>query len=135
MDVNGTRFHLLLTQKDWLGPNPQKNVRWNPGGGALELLDRLFVFPKPKGGPLDPSNRRGSGVDTSGNWYFIADSASEIRFVSPVGASSQHFWSPQDEVPAPPAGDFIQTPAVQPAIIAMAGAAVTTDHYLVVGTT
>src|SRR5436305_6781975 len=139
MDVNGALFHRLLTERYWLGPHPlpstTSSVRWNKDSGTLELLDRLFIFRKSKKGPLDPLARRGSGVDSFGNWYFIAEGSGEIRFVPSAGGRSQHFWSPQDELPMPPAGDFKYCLPPRPDSVRMAGAAVTTDHYLVIGTT
>ncbi|HZD49378.1 MAG TPA: phage tail protein, partial [Silvibacterium sp.] len=86
--------------------------------------------------PLPIEQRRGAARDRYGNWYWIAESQSELRFLSSKpNATAEHFWSAADQVyncTAP--GEFFAATAPQaPSELLFSGLAVTPDHYLVVG--
>jgi phage tail-like protein len=151
MDVNGTRFHLLLGKDDWLGKgervsfisrlNAQQepDLIWDEARAGLSLRPLLFRFPMPLGDQLPRSeNRRGAGRDRYGNWYWIADSGTEIRVLPTDGNQSEHFWSVEDLVVLcehEDAGGAFR-PLVEPLArepLKLSGLAVTEHHYLVVG--
>ncbi|RSL17990.1 phage tail-like protein [Edaphobacter aggregans] len=143
MDVNQTRFQLVYGQTDWLpvasgsSPSAEPLFDWNAGDATLSLHQDLFIFPRLSGQvALDVANRRGSGRDRYGNWYWIAESQTELRFLSMKPSSSaQHFWSSSDEVRScVSTGEFVSTASPQPPLaLVFSGLAPTSDHYLVVG--
>ncbi len=143
MDVNQTRFQLVYGQTDWLpvasasSPPAEPLFDWNASDATLSLHQDLFIFPRLTNQiPLDVANRRGSGRDRYGNWYWIAESQTDLRFLSmkPAG-SAQHFWSSSDEVHGcVSTGEFFPSTTPQPpAALVFSGLAVTHDHYLVIG--
>ena len=75
MDVNGTRFHLILGEADWTPHIPQPesgepDLWWAESGQSLSLRPILFRFPTPPGDKLPrPEDRRGAAADRYGNWY------------------------------------------------------------------
>ncbi|HKV57939.1 MAG TPA: phage tail protein, partial [Ktedonobacteraceae bacterium] len=127
MDVNGTRFQLLLTQEDWAncidvdeardaGANgtrfrlqklsqswqsscSEKGTTWDAQHAGLTLRALPFQFPAPvRGYPLPPESRRGAGRDHFGRWYWIADTETELCIQRGDLAQPEHFWSADDEV-------------------------------------
>jgi phage tail-like protein len=146
MDVNQTRFHLVYGQADWFrapaaagSPAPEPLLDWNKSDATLSLHQELFVFPRPAAqAPLVVEERRGSGRDRYGNWYWIGTGQNEIRFLGAFEKVSEHFWSAADMIQpakADSAGGFSSPQPAVPANLVMSGLAVTTDHYLVVGLT
>jgi phage tail-like protein len=140
MDVNNTNFHLLFGRPDWLS-SPLPGLDWDLSDNTLTLARKLFLFPPRKDElPPDFSRRRGAAQDRFGNWYWIGDDRSEIRFLGTASTAAEHFWSAADEVrrcaarPASAAFQACPPPAVPPAVV-MQGLSVTTEHYLVVGVT
>jgi phage tail-like protein len=141
VDVNGTRFHLIKNQADWLNcrerddpSGPLAHVKWDPRFKGLTLNPVLTLFPRAQGGiSLSPSDRRGAAADRFDNWYWIASDRRRI------------FWQPSGS--GRPAVYWAQRPQPQPRIIGgfgpasappaeeaeLAGLAVTEHHYLVVG--
>ncbi len=162
MDANGTRFQLLLGYDDWgacadaearpgVAPRPLR-AAWeaSPAGSATTDLawgaDRpeLTLRPRllrraPSRGNIAPTldARRGAARDRYGNWYGIAASRAELLVNSVGTGDTSHFWSPGDGVARPSEprfGDFqVLDVSPAPAALALAGLAVTEEHYLVVG--
>jgi phage tail-like protein len=154
MDVNGSRFELLLGRDDWARcedadghrldalwqgsvPGVLAPVDWEDGRNELTLRPDIFRFPA---APLDraplPADRRGAGRDRYGSMYWIATDGVGLLVQSAGTATTSRFW-PVDATPAQDAhrGAFGPAqPVVAPAAQPLAGAAVTTDHFLVVGT-
>jgi phage tail-like protein len=140
MDVNGTRFHLVLTASEWLPPEHSNavatNLEWSEGGLRLRRL--LPVFPPRKAEqPPTVEQRRGAGRDCFGNWYWISDDAHEVRARSRGARASDSFWSVPDAqrcdgMRAAP-GEFRAVSLPTDVPLELSGLAVTTDHYLVVG--
>jgi phage tail-like protein len=137
MDVNGTRFHLVLGRDDWIGAGLPDGAGWDDRDATFELRRLPFVFPDRHGEtPPAHADRRGAGRDRFGNWYWIADDGRGIVSRSPRDRAPVPFWPgeapPCD--PAPPAGDFapVETPAPAESP-RLQGLAVTADHYLVAG--
>jgi len=144
MDVNGTRFHLLLGESDWAGcaevdedgsagpAGSFENVHWDREIGAVSLRPILSLFRPPR--PVDrhdPGDRRGAAADRFGNWYWISRDERTIQW-SPSGGRSRLFW---DERPPESRADDGFGPVVRPPLPdrRLAGLAITEHHYLVVG--
>jgi phage tail-like protein len=155
MDVNGTRFHLLQGKADWrrcrLAGQPQTvddwylsltegqaadwlRVGWDEKTRALTLRPLLLLFPRgQRVMPLQPSARRGAAVDRYGNWYWISNDQQRI-FWRPSGSNrSQVYWTQTPTPRSVPAGVFHPQREEHPVIAELAGMAVTTSHYLIVG--
>lgn len=151
MDVNGTRFHLLVGKHDWMGTQdrapimsssgspPRQELCWDKTHAALSLRPLGFRFPTPPGDRLPHSeDRRGAGRDRYENWYWIAENGTEIRFLQAGRRQSEHLWSVEDWIiacePEDEAGAF-QPVTVPPPLapLHLSGLAVTERHYLVVG--
>lgn len=146
-DVNQTRYHLLLGEADWdrsqtdtaLG-SAANGRRWEydrPRQG-IRLQAEVFTFQQQGAAavPLDPHQRRDSDRDAYGHWYWIDPSGNQIR-ARWAGAEASEILYPNDLASCPqmsPTGDF-RPAAPAPAIAAepLAGLAVITDSYLVVG--
>lgn len=158
MDANGTRYHLLLGQPDWarctldeagrhtlgelwrVGSTDGEGggLRWNTALGELTLSTLAFQFAAaPRDVAPDLADRRGAGRDDHGNWYWIADGGQELLVRSSGSERTTHFWSAQDDLAcAPAANDGAFAPVAAPpapAVLDLAGLAVTEDQYLVVG--
>lgn len=139
MDVNGTRFHLVLTEREWLPPMPAAaGLEW--ADGAVGLLQLLPVFPSHSGeAPPTIAARRGAARDRYGHWYWISDDRHEIR-VSRLGRRpSTRFWSAQDAARLcaedSGAGGFTPVAPAAHEPLQLGGLAVTADHHLIVGRT
>jgi phage tail-like protein len=161
MDANETRYHLLLGRDDWANclaadgapgmartlaehwlaspvMHNESGLDWHTANDELTLQARLVQFAtSPYDDKLTLDRRRGAGRDRYGNWYWIAESGTEIRVQSAGTGRGAHFWSAGDGIECEPQqryGDFgpKETP---PAItsLPLGGLAVTDDHYLVVG--
>ncbi|HYI13095.1 MAG TPA: phage tail protein [Thermoanaerobaculia bacterium] len=154
MDVNGTRFHLLLGRDDWGSrcTNAEGTTRladifdasknggdadfsWDERRSELTLGSRVFHFTPASGNrSVDVSDRRGAAADAYGNVYWIDESGTEIQVHSAGTRVTSHFWSSLDGCATKPTSTFtpLDAPAMQQ--IALSGLAVTSLHYLVVGT-
>ncbi len=148
MDVNGTRFHLVLRPDEWLPPAPAAGaaaaapagfadgVAWDDKRGALVLEPLQFVFPtRPSERPPTPADRRGAGRDAYGNWYWIDTDPTIIRFLGRGRREAEVFWPRPGAGECPPEdGGFSERrPPKPPRPTRLAGLAVTTEHYLLVG--
>jgi phage tail-like protein len=140
MDINGTRFHLLLGQADWARCSVASGaVAWSSERAELTLEPTLFRFPPPVRSPHPVETRRGAARDQFGNWYWIAPAATQARVLSSGSRQVTELWPVAEAVGAPvepPSGAFRAAEAAAPALAPeqLAGLAVTTDHYLVIGT-
>lgn len=143
MDVNGSRFHLILGRSEWLqllaGDDPQaaaqRDFDWDAERASLRLRQLSFRFPTPPGDRLPRSqDRRGADRDRYGNWYWIAETSREIRYLMGERRQAEHFWAPADRLVSQPAGDVFR-PLDPPVAgdLALRGLVVTSGHYLVVG--
>jgi hypothetical protein len=151
VDVNGTRFHLILGESDWRAcqePDPDgPNVacrdddsahgfirfQWEERDGVLTLRPILSLFkPDRPGPPLDPEDRRGAGVDRFGNAYWI-DQDQEAILWSPPRGRSRVYWAQAPEACPVAADGFGPVPSEPATPDRLAGLAVTEHHYLVVG--
>ncbi|MET0752920.1 MAG: phage tail protein, partial [Pyrinomonadaceae bacterium] len=158
MDVNNTKFHLLLTRADWgrcklaqsgelLGKIwqsesegetiPDQQFDWNEETGEITLQPRLFKFTaSPKDEKPNLVNRRGAARDRYGNWYWIDETGLKIKVLS-AGSKTVSDYYPvaagncAQETQRdfqPVAQSAPQTPST------LQGLAITIDNYMVVGT-
>src|SRR5580765_7208520 len=123
MDVNGTRFHLLLGRSDFArrcrtapgdsgspledvfqaSPTETAAFSWNLQQQVLTLGARVFSFKPAQGNvPVTIDDRRGAAFDIYGNVYWIAASGTEILVQSSATGKTTHFWSSLDD-PVDPA--------------------------------
>jgi len=106
MDANQTRFHLLLGERDW-GSCQGGPVEWDDKRHELTLKRVVFQFQPPPGDRIpQASERRGSARDRYGNFYSIDAAGTGITLNG----------KPADTPCGP-----------------LAGLAITTHHYMVVG--
>jgi phage tail-like protein len=159
MDVNGTRYQLLLGMNDWgncsesddgttplsatwknAGPCSGPGVAWDDTHTELTLQSCLLQTVAPLSHtPTRLSDRRGADRDHYGNWYWIDRSGGELLVNSVGSGNTSHFWSLADGIDR---GSLLDGSYFQPAPgeevklpdpLAMSGLVVTEDHYLVVG--
>jgi len=157
MDANGTRFQLLLGRDDWArcrtaADRPvaddlarsdsgiDADFSWDGERHELTLGLRAFIFRSAPGNrPVALAERRGAAVDRYGNLYWISPDGTEIVVRSAATGEATHFWGSLDLCNRPCDGDtrggFDALPGATAARpVALAGLAVTTQHYLVAGT-
>ena len=139
MDVNGSRFHLILGEGDWLTcrelnqTNGFTDVEYQSDRGMLSLRRKLHLFrPDRPSPPLQPESRRGAVSDRFGNWYWIGQDRQTLYWQQPGGAT-RIFWQASEEVCAEDSGDFAPVGPSTPGPDLLAGLAVTGHHYLVAG--
>ena len=146
MDVNNTRYHMLLGRDDWLdgadisrsGTPEALDLCWDEERGVLQLCPLLFNFPASPGDRLPRlEDRRGAACDCFGNWYWIAEDRLEIRFLPAGRRQAEHFWSstdPTSQCPQEGRGEFQPSQPPAPASpLTLSGLTVTHLHYLAVG--
>ena len=144
MDANGTRYHLLLGEADWLRCRAEEGalravnesllgaagalalraasgprVVWNRERGELTLRPRLFQFAAAPGDfAPEPETRRGAAPDRYGNWYWVDETERQVRVSSAGTRRASNFWPPDAGAnacaPAEPAGDFRPRDALGP---------------------
>jgi phage tail-like protein len=158
MDVNNTKFHLLLTRADWgrckLARSgelldkiwqsesegktiPDQQFDWNEETGEITLQPRLFKFTaSPKDEKPNLINRRGAARDRYGNWYWIDETGLKIKILS-AGSKTVSDYYPVtsgncgQKTPSdfqPIEQSAPETPST------LQGLAITIDNYMVVGT-
>ncbi|MCB8983617.1 MAG: hypothetical protein H6659_07320 [Ardenticatenaceae bacterium] len=139
MDVNGTRFHLIQGQADWAecqeaGKAAWENAYWSGETGSVMLSPLLSLFPRgARDVPLTPAVRRGAAADKFGNWYWISQDQQQIYWLPSGKGKAEVYWSQTAVATAPAPGAFAPAQPPAPAIDTLSGLAVTTHHYLVVG--
>lgn len=151
MDVNGTRFHLVLGKDDWF-PQPFPTcppddegelpgypcAEWNGDSATVGLTRLAVTFPQRRHeAPPSDDDRRGAGRDRYGNWYWIGPDGRSILARTHHDDAPIPFWPHAAAEPAPPApgaGDFAPVDAPPPPPPPrLRGLAVTAEHYLVAG--
>ena len=157
IDVNGTKFHLLLSRDDWSKcesarsgesledfwnregegeTSDEQEFYWNFEKNEIALQARIFQFKTAaKGDKPDLNDRRGAARDRYGNWYWIDETGEKIKVLSTGSNRVSDFYpvaesscEPEQQSGFQPVEKKEQTPVL------MRGLAVTIDHYLVVGT-
>ncbi|HQU84101.1 MAG TPA: hypothetical protein PKY59_13285, partial [Pyrinomonadaceae bacterium] len=156
MDVNGTKFHLLLNRYDWArcfvggtdetlgeiwqqvddGETPENlQFDWNFEKNSVTLKKRIFQFKaSPKDTFPDLKNRRGAARDRYGNWYWIDETGTKIRvFSTGTNRASDFYPNEKTTCETENFGDFkpLETKTEKPKTFR--GITVTIDHYLIVG--
>jgi phage tail-like protein len=153
MDANRTRFHLLLGRQDWarcrdaddrplgeLWKREPTDVAYDEEREELTLQPLPFRFPAGATATvLELQARRGAARDRYGNWYWIDAVPTAVLVNSAGTGATTRFWTVDDPTaprrPRPPRqGRFRPLAPTAPLPpLRLAGAAVTDDHYLVVG--
>lgn len=153
MDVNGTRFHLLLGEDDWYACGDGRGTLRPPAAAAEQPDERLpdlvwnertgltlrpllfqFVTP-PKDTAPSLHARRGAARDRFGNWYWVDSTARRIQVFRADTQTVETFWPPAevpDAEPAPPS-EFRPREVATPTLLRFLGLTVTESQYLVVG--
>lgn len=149
MDANGTRFHLLLGQRDWGAclrenddgttstlasewsgqANGQLAERgWDARRQALMLPAQVFrLRDAPREGDLDPTHRLGADADALGHIYWLESDGIHIQ--NACDGQQSRFWPPALNDCAH--GSF--QPADAPPLPDLRGLAVLASGHLVVG--
>jgi phage tail-like protein len=155
MDVNGTRFHLLSGYADWSGclaengdalkhvwqenegleagdKEESGSLAWNGAVDRIQLKQILPIFQSSvRQNHLKIDRRRGADQDEFGHWYWIGDDEASVRFLARDARESVLFWRPGMSL-CEPDSDFKACDR-SPERRLLRGLAVTTRHYLVVG--
>lgn len=157
IDVNGTKFHLLLSRDDWgkcksarSGESLEKiwhragvsettanrEFDWNIEKNEITLQARLFQFKaSSKEDKPDLSVRRGAARDRYGNWYWIDETGAKIKVLSIGSNRVSEFYPAAESVCEPEKqSGFLPVEKKEQKPVTMRGLTVTIDHYLVVGT-
>ncbi len=140
MDLNSTRFHMLTGAQDWrpaLETAGTLEAWYDQDRQALTLLPELPAAPGAStDADLTPDARRGAGADAFGNLYWIDDSRSQIMIL-PSGTDTPGVWwslTDLDQTCPPEDRGFAPKNMTVPDASALSGLAVTSGHYLVLGT-
>ncbi|MCK4537143.1 MAG: hypothetical protein KAT93_09020, partial [Desulfuromonadales bacterium] len=144
MDVNGTRFHLISGDRDWLPLLVTQDVIqlwWDRESQSMSLAPQVLCLPElPTTQSLTVDDRLGSAFDHYGNLYWISENTREIIF-RPAATPTQigRFWSVEDLASkceqSREGGEFRPVPSEeQPLVPMLRGLAVTAHEYMVVGT-
>lgn len=153
MDVNGTRFQLLLGEDDWsacsdgrlkIRPAPVSadddaeaaDLAWDRERSELTLRPLLFQFvTPPKDTPPSLSVRRGAAQDRYGNWYWVDATARRILVLRYGEQTAETFWPDESatNTPRTSEGEFAPRQSETPALARFLGLTVTDDQHLVVG--
>lgn len=146
MDANSSRYHLICGEQDWLqveDTTPEGVAsRWDGVLGTMALRPELPIFPRGRDTmALVGATRRGPACDRFGTWYWIAQDRQTLYRAPASTGRAQAFWrqpgvpdqsGPGATVGTQPRGAFF--PDAPPLVSSdLAGAAVTTHHYLIVG--
>jgi phage tail-like protein len=161
MNVNGSRFHLLLGREDWgrcfdsdetdaltldtwwrdapVSPAfAAKIPEWDAERNELRIRsEQILLPPTPRETPFTLASRRGAAADRHGNIYYISGDRSTLLVWSVGSQRESAFWpEPDTACPSPhdsPREDFQVLEATSAREPArMLALAVTDDHYLVV---
>jgi len=155
MDVNGTKYHLLLGERDWhrvieqtgidaehadwLAANHARAVEYDSDFEGLALVRQVPLLTQ-MAQPPAAATIGAVGADEFRNLFWIDTDARSLR-VQPEGSTrTGEFWklgATPDAAPAPTTGGAfapLASPAPADDATTLSGLAVTTHHYLVVGT-
>jgi phage tail-like protein len=141
MDANGSRYHALVTQRDWEAC-ASEHLSWQRDQFALRPL--LFEF-KVSGGTAapEPGSREGGVFDAFGNLYSLSPDGRRILVRSTGSGLLSDFWplaapggGDVEGLGAPatpaPSGDFKpRLPAGPRPVTVLDALTLTTGHYLV----
>ena len=141
-DVNGSSFHLLLTEEDWFtrpGPTgnppvlsgaPETDLEWTPSCGLR--LRRTVPFDRTASPVrLSREDRRGSDRDPDGVFWHVGEDRTSLWRTR--DGDAEHFWPPADPAADQESGAFAAcaVPEMEPPTLG--GVAATADRWLVVG--
>ena len=162
MDVQGSQFHLLDGRPDWgrctdvthghtlaemwadaadAGPSTVlSDWEYDQAGRVLRLRRDAPLFRRAgRSDPLQLTARRGAGRDGYGNWFWIDDTGTAIRWLVSGQRTAATWWSTADltrgcTCTAPTTAHlFAGACSCPPPALTLRGLAVTTHHYLLAG--
>lgn len=135
LDVNGSRYHLVLGRSDWLRrPNRDRRWEYDADRQGVRLQAEIFRFNRGNESPRDPALRRGAAQDAYGHRYWIDGESRQQIFVLWAAARSPELLFPQPQPLQHPPGPFRPAAPEPPrAAEPLAGLAVVADGYLVAG--
>ncbi|MFN7937158.1 MAG: phage tail protein [Bryobacteraceae bacterium] len=144
MDVNQTRFHLVVGRDQWLGTLETSlpslvvpaNLEWDDDLSVLQLQREPFLFPQSDTErPPTLEHRRGTARDAFGTFYSIEASGAGIVEQIQSKAAPKRVW-PSDSCSSDDGGNngaFVPAETAAKPIVSLRGIAVTEDQYLLVG--
>lgn len=151
MNVNGSRFHMLLGADDWgsctsAAPKPVRLAQqwdalvqdpkfpaYDSMSGQLTLLPLVEPIPDTPGEPrFTPADHRDAAADRNGNLYVVADDRRGLLVRSAGDARVTPFW-PFGLGRRRNTRAFTDAMPDTPADTVLAGLAVTTGDFLIVG--
>lgn len=140
VDVNGTRYQLLLGREDWQRCYTEAGPRrweYDPERQVIRLQAEVFTFRQqgPAAVPLTPADRRGAARDSFGHWYWIGEDERQILTRWAAAGQPERLF-PKPPPACPPSSRALFHPAAAAAPVepeTLAGLAVTGDGYLVAG--
>ena len=143
MDVNSTKFHLLRGAADWqrcqenpnLIPLPWQDAAWDADRNAVTLQPALTLFRHKQTSPLAVERRRGAARDAYGNQFWIAQNRQEIVWIPAADQKPVLFWTQSVTPPITTPDQFHPTVVTPTMPLTLAGMAVNTAQYLIVGYT
>ncbi|MEY2927037.1 MAG: hypothetical protein RL367_1514, partial [Pseudomonadota bacterium] len=154
MNVNGSRYHLLLGRDDWrqcsfvgadqsvqlLGPAwdsfapPVQAVSWDKWKNQLSLAQIDATLPAtPTETAYSPEDQRSSVADCNGNIYVIGEDRQTIQVRSRGSGAVSGFWGPATANGRAVAGDFTDSERDTPFAQKLLCLAVSSENYLVAG--
>lgn len=151
MNVNGSRFHLLLGATDWgactttasrpkrldtlwerllVAPDPNIPV-YDESIGRLMLAPLVEAIPDTLGEKrFTATDHRDAAADRNGNLYHVADDGFGLMVRSAGSGTVTRFW-PGEPTRCGPAGAFADAAAPSPEAAAIAALTVTADDFLI----
>ena len=155
MNVNDSRFHMLLGEADWAGctvaGSPLKATwadravagatdaideqvpSWDAAKGRLSLaLLPEVLAPTPGEATLTPASRRAAAADRHGNLYVLGADRASIEVAGALQPHAAAFWPDPRYRPARSADPFQPAEPPLPAAPTFTALAVTATDYLIV---
>lgn len=141
IDVNGTRYHLLLGRRDWAPlTGSETDLWWDETRAMVSLTPMIFNFPAPRSDRIPSlADRRGGDEDRFGHRYWIDEQESGIHFMPAHGHEAQRLWTSAPATKSDETeggaddGSFRPVSTREAHPLRLRGLAVTPHHYLVVG--
>jgi phage tail-like protein len=140
LDVNNTRYHLLLGHADWsrsqVEANRPRKWEYDASRQGIRLQAEVFTLAQQVTATvLEPEQRRDSARDLYGHWYWIDEAGNGIWARWARATQAEKIFPPaaEDCTATTPSGAFATAVVETLPLESLAGLAVTPEGYLVVG--